>query len=42
VSSPCAWPLLNNAALRVVKSRWRLKPGKVRAHTITFHFQLQK
>ena len=42
VSSASAWTLLNNAAVRVVKTRWRFAPGKVRSHTITFHFQLNK
>lgn len=40
VSSPSPWPMLNHAALRVVKTRWRLSPGRLRSHTITFHFVL--
>lgn len=40
VSSASPWPMLNNSALRVVKMRWRLSPGKLRSHTITFHFVL--
>ena len=39
-SSPSPWPMLDHAAVRVVKNRWRFSAGKVRAHIITFHFQL--
>jgi protein TonB len=42
VSSSSPWPLLNNAALRVVKSRWRFAPGAVRFYEVPIHFQLSK
>jgi protein TonB len=41
-SSPSPWPLLNNAAVRVVKSRWRFAPGPVRAYEVAIRFQLNK
>ncbi len=40
VSSASPWPMLNTSALRIVKTRWRFTPGKLRSHTITFHFRL--
>jgi TonB family protein len=39
-SSP--WPLLDSAALRVVKSRWRFAPGPLRAYEVAIRFQLNK
>ena len=39
-SSP--WPLLNQAALRVVRSRWRFTPGSVRAYEVAIRFQLNR
>jgi periplasmic protein TonB len=41
-SSPSPWPLLNDAAVRVVKSRWRFMPGPVRAYEVEIRFQLSK
>jgi periplasmic protein TonB len=41
-SSPSPWPLLNAAALRAVKSRWRFTPGPVRAYEVAIRFQLNK
>jgi len=41
-SSPSPWPLLNTAALRVVKSRWRFSPGAVRLYEVAIRFQLNK
>jgi protein TonB len=41
-SSPSPWPMLNGAALRVVKSRWHFKPGPVRAYVVAIRFQLEK
>jgi protein TonB len=40
--SPSPWPLLNQAALRVVKSRWRFVPGTLRAYEVAIRFQLKK
>jgi protein TonB len=39
-SSP--WPLLNNSALRCVKSQWRFAPGPARAYDVPIHFRLTK
>ena len=36
------WPLLDNAALRVVKSHWRFAPGPMRAYEVAIRFQLNK
>ena len=41
-SSPSSWPLLNQAALRVVKSRWRFSPGKLRAYEVAIRFQVNR
>lgn len=41
-SSPSPWPLLNDAAIRVVKSRWRFTPGPVRVYEVSISFQLTK
>jgi protein TonB len=41
-ASPSPWPLLNQAALRVVKSRWRFTPGSLRAYQVAIRFQLSK
>jgi TonB family protein len=41
-ASPSPWPLLNQAALRVVKSRWRFAPGNLRAYQVAIRFQLKK
>ena len=40
--SPSAWPLLNQAALRVVRERWRFRSGPVRLYEVSIRFQLQK
>lgn len=36
------WPLLDLAALRAAKSRWRFSPGPPRAYEVAIHFQLSK
>ena len=41
-SLPSPWPLLDSAALRVVKSRWRFTPGPLRAYEVAIRFQLNK
>ena len=41
-ASPSPWPLLNDAALRAVKSRWRFAPGAVRAYEVAIRFQLNR
>lgn len=40
VSRACAWPLLNNEALRVIKNWWRFPKGKLRRLEVTIHFDL--
>ena len=40
--SPSAWPLLNEAALRVVRQRWRFSTGSLRAYEVAIHFQLKR
>jgi protein TonB len=39
---PCAWPLLNDSALRVIRERWRFPEGQPRAYEVAIRFQLQK
>ena len=41
-SQASPWPLLDSAALRVVKSRWRFTPGPLRAYEVAIRFQLSK
>lgn len=40
--SPSPWPLLNQSALRVVRSRWRFLPGTLRAYEVAIRFQLNR
>jgi protein TonB len=42
ITSASPWPLLNQAALKVIRERWRFKPGPVRRHTIPLEFSLRK
>ena len=37
---PSPWPLLNEAAVRVVKSRWRFAPGALREYQVSIRFEL--
>ena len=39
---PSPWPLLNDAAVRVVRNRWRFRPGVVRLCEVSIRFQLAK
>jgi protein TonB len=41
-SSPSPWPLLNEAALRVVRQRWRFSSGVARAYEVAIRFQLNR
>jgi TonB family protein len=41
-ASPSPWPLLNDAALRVVRQRWRFPAGELRAYEVAIRFQLNK
>jgi len=42
VTSPCPWPMLNQAALRVVRDSWHFKKGPVRYRDIEFDFKLNQ
>jgi TonB family protein len=41
-ASPSPWPLLNDAAIRAVKNRWRFTPGGSRLFEVAIRFQLKK
>ena len=40
--SPSRWPLLNEAALRVVRERWRFPSGPPRLYDVAMCFNLTK
>jgi TonB family protein len=40
--SPCPWPLLNNAAVRAVRTTWRFQSGPVRSYEVSIQFQLNR
>lgn len=40
--APSAWKLLNDAAVRVVRERWRFPSGKLRLYKVSIRFQLTK
>jgi TonB family protein len=42
VAAPSRFSLLNQAAVRTVKERWRFAPGKVRSYEVTIQFQLNE
>jgi protein TonB len=39
---PCPWELLNDAAVRVIRERWRFREGQPRAYEVAIRFQLKK
>lgn len=39
---PCAWGLLNSAAVRVIRERWRFPVGHFRLYEVAIHFQIPK
>ena len=39
-TQPCAWPALNEAALRTVRERWQFPSGDLRIYEIAIRFQL--
>ena len=39
-TQPCAWPVLNEAALRTVRERWQFPAGVLRVYEIAIRFQL--
>jgi protein TonB len=40
--SPSPWPLLNEAALRAVRERWRFRRGPVRIYEVPIRFEMLK
>jgi protein TonB len=42
LSGRSPWPLLNEAALKVIRERWRFSPGAVRRFEVPIHFKIQK
>jgi protein TonB len=42
VTSPCPWPILNQAALRAVRDTWHFAKGPVRHKDVQFVFQLRQ
>jgi protein TonB len=42
VTSPCPWPILNQAALRAVRDTWHFPKGGVRYKDIEFVFELHQ
>lgn len=41
-SKPSPWSLLNESAVRAVRSRWRFQPGPARAYEVAINFTLKK
>lgn len=39
---PAPWPLLTEAALRAVRTRWRFKGGPIRVYDVAIRFQLSR
>lgn len=42
IVSRSPWPLLNDAALKVIRERWRFAPGAIRRYEVPIHFRLKK
>ena len=40
--TPSPWPLLNEAAVRVVRDRWHFRSGPPRLYDVAIRFQLSK
>ena len=40
--SPSPWPMLNEAALKAVRERWRFRSGNVRVYDVSIRFELKK
>jgi protein TonB len=41
-SSPCPFPILNQAAIRAVRDTWRFAPGPPRLYEVSITFQLRR
>jgi protein TonB len=42
IISQSPWPLLNEAAVKVIRERWRFNPGPVRRYQVPIHFRIRK
>lgn len=42
LKAPCPWPLLNEAALKVIRDKWRFRAGPIRQWEVAIQFQLNK
>lgn len=42
LSSPSPWPLLNEAALKVIRYRWRFRAGDLRVYEVLIRFELKR
>jgi periplasmic protein TonB len=42
IVSQSPWPLLNEAAVKVIRERWRFSPGPVRRYQVPIHFRIRK
>jgi len=42
LASRSPWPLLNEAALKVIRERWRFSPGPIRRYEVPINFKIQK
>jgi TonB family protein len=41
-TSASRWPLLNQAALRVIRQKWHFAPGVERSYEVVIQFQLER
>jgi periplasmic protein TonB len=41
-ASPSPWSMLNQSAVRVVRERWRFRPGMMRVYEVSIKFQLTR
>lgn len=42
LAARCPWPLLNDAALKAIRERWRFSPGPIRRYEVPIHFKIGK
>ncbi len=42
LSSPSPWPLLNEAALKVIRDRWRFRAGDLRVFEVFIRFEMKR
>ena len=41
-AEPCPWGLLNTAAVRTVRERWRFQAGTIRLYEVSIRFEIRK